>query len=984
MSLLVRPVSHNQRGDTPPEEAGSEPAKGASEVADRDYALSYARFMVRHRRAVMVLLVLATLVAAFYVPQVNLRNDPDSLLPLSNRYIATNLYADNHYGMGNLMVWGFKLREGDIYQPWFIDMLNRFYADASALDYAKPSNFSGLSSPRMRNIGVSPDGSLDFGRLIPAAGLARDAQQRKAQIDYLRAGLQRHLVLEPLLVYYEDENGNKCELLDAQGDIDNATVTRVHERCTPRGTFIIGDFSSELKEHSVAWIRDSNALLQRYQDEYGDRVEFLVSGEPYFLATMIEDLQDKAWLFGISLLIVLLVLRYQFKHWSCAVFPLLGVTMTIVLTLGLMGYTQFRLTTMMALTPMLLLAIGIGHAMQITRRFTQELCDTGDPETAAVEAIRHTIVPASLSIGTDLHGFFAISFVDISFYKAYAYFGIFGMATLILTTTTLIPLLMLSVPPHMAFSERERGWENGLARAFTRLLTGGWKWLPVALVGGLLIVSAHYAQLPRGIAAMLAGESGRADPEIARIQDEFDIMPGVEKGIDYPRAAFKDHYLLGELLTGDGRVRPIADLEQLSSMMPGVITANLVVRSRAGTLPPCGVDAWDQEGRRVVGPDRCFDEQEDPPQGIFNDPQVLAALSDMEDWMRSRPYIGFTTSYVQFLKTLNMVLNAPAGEPPTRHTDLYAIPTLSHMRASLYAYGGAPEDLPDPARTVQLYNGMLASNTGAGELDSFVNTQTWDEGIVIAFANTLEPAQTHRAVREIQDYIAQHQDDPGMTKLRIGIGPGEHIPVDNTPGARVIVTGDTTPGKAAIGGFLGVTEATRDVSFEEWLRAPAMTSLTVFLMTAAMFRSWLIAFVLIGMCCVTLMSQYGLGGYMSSIGEWSANLAFHVQVALSIAMGLGVDYAVYMVSRLREEMRVDGHHWDVALRETIRTTGSAILISVVVLLGSLIPLMNTEMANLWSVSLYIAEALILDVLLALMLLPLLVKWLRPKHVFGRY
>ncbi|MEW8366988.1 MAG: MMPL family transporter, partial [Candidatus Thiodiazotropha taylori] len=123
--------------------------------------------------------------------------------------------------------------------------------------------------------------------------------------------------------------------------------------------------------------------------------------------------------------------------------------------------------------------------------------------------------------------------------------------------------------------------------------------------------------------------------------------------------------------------------------------------------------------------------------------------------------------------------------------------------------------------------------------------------------------------------------------------------------------------------------------------------------------------------------------YMTSIKEWSANLAFHVQVALSIAMGLGVDYGVYMVSRLREEIQVSARDWQQALQKTLETTGSAIVISMVVLLGSFIPLMNTELANLWSVSLYISEALIMDVLIALMVLPLVVYWLRPRFVFGR-
>ena len=80
-------------------------------------------------------------------------------------------------------------------------------------------------------------------------------------------------------------------------------------------------------------------------------------------------------------------------------------------------------------------------------------------------------------------------------------------------------------------------------------------------------------------------------------------------------------------------------------------------------------------------------------------------------------------------------------------------------------------------------------------------------------------------------------------------------------------------------------------------------------------------------------------------------------------------------------MQENGHNWSDALSETIHSTGSAIVLSVVVLLGSFIPLMNTELANLWSISLYISLALILDVILALTFLPLIVKWFKPKYVF---
>ena len=117
--------------------------------------------------------------------------------------------------------------------------------------------------------------------------------------------------------------------------------------------------------------------------------------------------------------------------------------------------------------------------------------------------------------------------------------------------------------------------------------------------------------------------------------------------------------------------------------------------------------------------------------------------------------------------------------------------------------------------------------------------------------------------------------------------------------------------------------------------------------------------------------------------EWSGNLAFHLLVTLSIAMGLGVDYGIYMVSRLREEMVATGNNWMESLRQTQNTTGSAVILSVVVLLGSFIPLVGTDLANTWGLAVYISEALFIDVITALMLLPLLVKWLKPKYVFQR-
>ena len=961
----------------------------------------YARFVLKFRWPIIVLLIASTLVGALFVDQLDIRNDPDTLLPPTDRYVATNLYGEHTFGMGNLMVWGMKVKEGDIYQngdPWFINMVQDLHNDVTSLKHSNTPNFIDIASSKVKYMGLDEEGSLQFKRMLPVEGIPTDnPEQAKADLQFLEDALHNHPAMESMLVYYEDANGNKCDLIDSEGRLTDATRAHAHNNCMPKASFIIGDYNDDVKADYLPWVRSVSELVEQYRDQYGDRVEFLTAGEPYFLAYMLLDLVEKSWLFIISLLIVIAVLWYEFRSWQGALLPLIGVGMTIILTLGLMGFTQFKLTTMMVLTPMLLLAIGIGHSVQITRRFMQELhaprCDS--PEEAAEVAIGHTIVPATLSIITDMVGFFTLSFVDISFYKAYAYFGMFGMATLLLTTTTLIPLLLITFTPDEACAE-EREWELTLGRRLSALLAGPAKWIPVALIAVVMVVSANYAQLGTGIEAMMADNP---TPEQARIQKEWDIMPGVEKGINYSRAAFKDNFMLGDLFGEksveiDGRpsnVAAIHELERLGNIMPGVISVNIPVRAKQPILPECGVDAYNDDGDRLQGPEVCYDADDDPVQGIFNDASVLAALNELEEWMRGHEYIGYTGSYVQFAKTVNMIMATPDGGRPTDNLNLYDIPTVKHMtdEKNWYAYRDEedPEYIPSPDDMVQTYNGLLQANTGAGDLDSFVNTETWDEGIVMGFVNTMDPIATHIVTEDIQQFLVEHENDPGFDKLKIGFRNGDavdiHVGTPGEAGYRHVsrIEGDPSITEPAVGGFLGATEATRVVAMNEWLKSPLTTALAIFLVAALMFRSFSVAGILVVMLFVTLFSQYGLGGYMTEIKEWSANLAFHVQVALSIAMGLGVDYGIYMVSRLREEMRATGGNWAQSLQNTLSTTGSAIIVSVVVLLGSFIPLMNTELANTWSVSLYISEALILDVITALTILPLLVLWLKPRFVF---
>lgn len=884
--------------------------------AEETWAARYAHFVIRNRWPIMIALLILTILLGIFIKDLDVRNDPDTLLPASNRYVATNLYAEHKFGMGNLMVFVLKLKEGDIYQPWFINKIQEVHRKLVALPTSRPANFIDLAAHKIKYMGADEAG-LVFKRLIPTAGISKDDPElAKKQLDFLKEGIESNPIMAPMLVYMEDAQGKRCPY-----DKYNSG------QCVAKAAYIIGDYTDDVKQMYLPWVHQVRAIM----DEIGqdDRIELLVAGEPYFLAWMLQELVNKWWLFAISLGIVVLVLWYEFRNWRGALFPLIGVGSTIILTLGMMGLSQFKLTTMMVLTPMLLLAIGIGHSVQVTRRFMLELLDNGgNCEQAAFVSISHMIVPATLSIITDMVGFATLAFVDISFYKAYAYFGMFGMLTLLLTTTTLIPLLLTTFPCAQGNVHKVHGWESKVGGLISKLLSGPGKWVPIGVVVAIIGVSAHYTGITRGTLE--------------------DPMPGVERGIDYSRAAFKKSSIT------------IDHIVKLNEIMPGVISVSIPIRGKAPLKPLC-----DFNGK----PEGCHDPDIEGAQGIFNNADVLADIEAFENWLRSHPYVGFTGSYAQYVRLVNMLLMAEPGQK-TQLKDL-RIPTHEYLTAI------DPEDDRDPTEIVQLYNGLLETMTSEGDMDSFVSSD-WNAGVILGFINTMHPEETHQVTMDIQQYIENHKNSPGFRQVNFGLRNAD-------------TSGDTNdlskegPNyvRPGVGGFLGATEATREVAMENWLKGPLQTAGLVFVIAALIFRSFVVSAILLTTLLITLFAQYGLGGYFTSVQNWSGNLAFHLQVTLSIAMGLGIDYGIYMISRLREEMGRTHGVWTDALRNTLNTTGSAVIISVFVLLGSFIPLVSTNLANTWGLGIYIGQALIIDVITALTLLPLMVYWFKPKYIFGR-
>jgi len=100
-----------------------------------------------------------------------------------------------------------------------------------------------------------------------------------------------------------------------------------------------------------------------------------------------------------------------------------------------------------------------------------------------------------------------------------------------------------------------------------------------------------------------------------------------------------------------------------------------------------------------------------------------------------------------------------------------------------------------------------------------------------------------------------------------------------------------------------------------------------------------------------------------------------------MVIGVGVDYAIYITQRLRQEYTNSGGDLQEALRITYASTGRSVFFTAVTFCLVLVPLMMTPLANLFSTSLILIPDFIIAFLGSVFLIPAFYVIFRPKALW---
>jgi predicted RND superfamily exporter protein len=176
-----------------------------------------------------------------------------------------------------------------------------------------------------------------------------------------------------------------------------------------------------------------------------------------------------------------------------------------------------------------------------------------------------------------------------------------------------------------------------------------------------------------------------------------------------------------------------------------------------------------------------------------------------------------------------------------------------------------------------------------------------------------------------------------------------------------------------LGGIAGLYAAADEVLFRLDLHNVAFVLCAIFVFCALMFQS-VSAGVLFVLAC--MLANFGAFIYMHlrHIG-----LTIDTVPVISLGIGLGVDYGIYTVSRIRDEVR-GGMTLEDAVVVARTSTGGAVAMVLAIMIGALLPWVFSPALFHVNMSLMLMLLMVLNAIAGVMVLPAFIAWSHARFI----
>jgi uncharacterized protein len=783
---------------------------------------SYIEFILRFRWPVVILVAAATAFLTWKGGALTVIIDPNNIVPRSHPFIATTLKVEEVFGSRYVAVIGITPKQGDVFQPKVLEKVLRITNKLRETPRVVKTNLLSVAARRAKDIRGTKEG-------MEVKQMMTDVPATPEQMAALKDALERNTSYMNAVV----SNDFKTTVILAE----------VRDRKPTDGPDVKGGFT---------YVQSKiEAIVNAERD---DSVDIMVSGYPPFLA-MFEKFAGRTPMLMLAALVIIGLIHWEaFRTLQGLILPLVTPLVAVQWAKGFMGLANVPLDIFNMSTPILILAVGAGHAVQLLKRYYEEynrlnpgtVMDKAHARAANRQAVVESIVkigPVMILAGlVAVCGFLSLMVFDIISIRVFGFFSGVGILCVLVVEMTLIPALRSLLPApgkKEARLEREERFWDRLTGFYANTMLGPNR-NRIFIITGIVIVISLFGM------------------------SRLSVESALKKYFDPDLALLKEDAKLNERMAG---------------------TNNIYIM--------------------VEG---------DKPDAI-KDPAVLKAMDQLQEFLLKQPHVGKVMSLAEFIKRMNQSMN---GDDP------------------------AYFKIPDKQTTIAEYLLLYSMSGEPGDFDTYVDYDYQLANMVI-FTHSDSTVDMMALWKSAQEF-AKDKFPPNI--------------------------------KINVGGSVAQSAAITEVIVKDKILNVIQIASVVFLIAAVVFRSLAAGILVITPLLLSVLVNMGLLGILG--------LKLNIPVALTsaLAIGIGADYAIYMLFRLREELSL-GTAEDEAFRKVLRTAGKACLFVASAVAGgyAVQAFSRGYYPHTWN-ALLIGTAMLVSVTAALTVMPALVLKFRPKFIFN--
>jgi uncharacterized protein len=176
-----------------------------------------------------------------------------------------------------------------------------------------------------------------------------------------------------------------------------------------------------------------------------------------------------------------------------------------------------------------------------------------------------------------------------------------------------------------------------------------------------------------------------------------------------------------------------------------------------------------------------------------------------------------------------------------------------------------------------------------------------------------------------------------------------------------------------LGGDAGLYQATNDVVSHLNLVNLELTFAAILLISAVMFRSIVAGLIF---AAAAVMANAIAFTYMN----WrDIGLTADTIPLISLGIGLGISFAIYIVARMRDEA-LTGLNLNEATEAALKSTGARVVSTFIVIIGGIVPWIFSPMLFHNEMSVLLILLMVTNLLAGTVIVPALIAWMRPRFM----